>query len=46
MRAVSVNGVNWSDFDVKKEWVRIARPAEPRYVITTRCSPRTLRDPQ
>ena len=36
IQSASVNGQNWSDFDVGKEWVRITRPTEPRYVITTR----------
>lgn len=36
IQSASVNGQNWNDFDVEKEWLRIARPTEPRYVITTR----------
>jgi hypothetical protein len=33
LQSVTVNGRAWSDFDVQKEWVRIANPTEPRYVI-------------
>jgi hypothetical protein len=33
--AVSVDGRPWTDFDVEKEWVRIPRPTQRRYVITT-----------
>jgi hypothetical protein len=36
IRSVSVNGQNWTDFDVEKEWVRIPRPAQHRYVVTSR----------
>lgn len=33
IRAVSVNGRPWTDFDVGKEWIRIPHPAEARYEI-------------
>jgi hypothetical protein len=33
MRSVTVNGVNWMDFDPAKEWVRIPHPKERRYQI-------------
>jgi len=36
IKSVSVNGRHWTDFDVEKEWVRIPRPTQRRYVITTR----------
>jgi hypothetical protein len=35
-KSVSVDGRHWTDFDVEKEWVRIPRPTQRRYVITTR----------
>jgi hypothetical protein len=35
IRPASVNGRKWTDFDVAKEWIRIAHPAQPRYVIST-----------
>jgi hypothetical protein len=33
IRSVTVNGQNWKDFDVAKEWVRIGKPDMSRYVI-------------
>jgi len=33
MRSVHVNGHEWTDFDASKEWVRIQRPGETKYVI-------------
>jgi hypothetical protein len=36
MRSVTVNGQNWTGFDVQKEWVVIEKPAEPCYVIVAR----------
>jgi hypothetical protein len=36
IRSVSVDGQDWTDFDVGKEWVRIARPTQSRYIIHTR----------
>lgn len=33
IRSVSVNGRNWTDFDARKEWVRIAQPVEARYTV-------------
>jgi len=36
MRSVVVNGRTWTDFDVRKEWVRIETPAKPRYTIVAR----------
>ena len=33
MRAVSVNGRAWSDFNTAQEWVRTERPMEARYSI-------------
>jgi hypothetical protein len=34
MRAVTVNGRAWKDFDASGEWVRIPQPADARYEIT------------
>jgi hypothetical protein len=34
IKAVSVNGQKWQDFDVKKEWVTIAAPRQRRYEIS------------
>ncbi|MCC7374435.1 MAG: hypothetical protein IT581_07250 [Verrucomicrobiales bacterium] len=34
MRAVTVNGKRWTDFDPAKEWVEIPRPRDARYDIT------------
>jgi hypothetical protein len=42
IQSVSVNGQNWTDFDVEKEWVRIPRPTLYRYEITTRHELRPL----
>jgi hypothetical protein len=42
IKSVSVDGRPWTDFDVEKEWVRIPRPTQRRYVITTHHSLRTL----
>jgi hypothetical protein len=33
IKSVSVDGQNWTDFNVEKEWVRIPHPTQPRYVI-------------
>ncbi len=33
LRAVTVNGRPWMDFDAGKEWVRIPSPGERRYVV-------------
>ena len=34
MKSVIVNGEDWTDFNVEKEWVRISDPSQKRYVIT------------
>ena len=36
IKLVSVDGRPWTDFDVENEWVRVPRPNQRRYVITTR----------
>ena len=36
VKAVQVNGQNWTDFESKKEWVRIARPNRAKYEIISR----------
>jgi hypothetical protein len=36
MRAVTVNGQNWKDFDAAKEWVRIANPEPRAYSVVAR----------
>ena len=36
MRAVSVNGRSWADYDTQKEWVVIPEPHQDRYTITAR----------
>jgi len=36
IRSVTVNGQDWKDFDVQKEWVVIENPADKRYEIVTR----------
>jgi len=36
IQSVTVNGQAWSDFDAKKEWIRIGAPAALRYTITAR----------
>ncbi|HXP62462.1 MAG TPA: hypothetical protein VN829_18330 [Dongiaceae bacterium] len=36
LRAATVNGQEWKDFDPAKEWVRIPRPKAGRSVITAR----------
>jgi len=33
IKSVTVNGRDWTDFDVKKEWLRIRNPDRPRYSI-------------
>jgi hypothetical protein len=33
MRSVTINGETWSDFDVRKEWVRIKNPGQQRYSL-------------
>lgn len=34
MKSVAVDGENWTDYNVEKEWVRVADPDQKRYVIT------------
>ncbi len=34
LRSVRVNGQPWSDFDARKEWVRIPNPTEAGYLVT------------
>ena len=36
MRSVTVNGQDWTGFDVQKEWVVIDKPVESKYVVETR----------
>ncbi|MBM4435673.1 MAG: hypothetical protein FJ029_00260 [Actinobacteria bacterium] len=36
LQSVTLNGGVWSDFDAKKEWVRLPNPTEPHYHITAR----------
>ena len=36
MRAVTVNGRDWKEFDAAKEWVRITSPREKQYHIVAR----------
>ncbi|MCL4176826.1 MAG: hypothetical protein KJ072_03655 [Verrucomicrobia bacterium] len=36
LQSVTVNGRAWSDFDAKKEWIRIATPAAVRHTISAR----------
>jgi hypothetical protein len=36
LQSVTVNGQAWSDFDAKKEWIRIGAPAAIRYTISAR----------
>ncbi|MFO1497746.1 MAG: hypothetical protein U1G07_05020 [Verrucomicrobiota bacterium] len=36
IQSVTVNGERWTDFDVDKEWVRIAAPTGSRYAIVAR----------
>jgi hypothetical protein len=36
MQSVTVNGQNWTGFDVQKEWVVIEKPVESKYVIEAR----------
>jgi hypothetical protein len=33
IKSVTVNGQDWTDFDVEKEWLRIENPDEARYSI-------------
>ena len=33
IRSVKVNGRDWSDFEVEKEWVRVEKPDQKRYTI-------------
>lgn len=33
IKSVTINGRNWTDFDVQKEWVRIERPEKDSYSI-------------
>jgi hypothetical protein len=33
MRAVTVNGVEWKDFDPQREWVRIENPTGEKYAV-------------
>ena len=34
LKSVIVNGQNWTDFSVEKEWVRIGDPDQKRYLVT------------
>jgi len=36
IRSVTVNGQDWTGFDVQKEWVAIDKPVEAKYVIEAR----------
>lgn len=36
IRSVTVNGRNWTDFDARKEWVRIKDPRRRRYSVVAR----------
>ena len=36
LRAVTVNGAHWKEFDPEKEWVRIPRPSAKKYTIIAR----------
>jgi len=36
IQSVTVNGRNWTGFDVQKEWVVIDKPVETKYVIEAR----------
>jgi hypothetical protein len=36
MKAVSVNGKKWTDFDAAKEWVRIPSPSNHLYKVVAR----------
>jgi hypothetical protein len=36
MRAVTVNGRRWTDFDSARDWVRITTPTDDRYEIVVR----------
>ena len=36
LRAVTVNGAGWSDFDTAREWVRIPEPEDARLRIVAR----------
>jgi hypothetical protein len=36
LRAATVNGEPWKDFDARKEWIRIADPVLDRYAIVAR----------
>jgi hypothetical protein len=33
IKSVTVNGRDWTDFDINKEWLRIRNPDRPRYSI-------------
>jgi hypothetical protein len=33
VQSITVNGQNWTGFDVQKEWVVIEKPVEQWYVI-------------
>ena len=35
IKSVTVNGQEWTDFDVQKEWVRIQNPGKTQYSIVT-----------
>jgi hypothetical protein len=36
IRSATVNGRKWSDFDARKEWVRIEAPDQPQYSVVVR----------
>jgi hypothetical protein len=36
MQSATVNGENWPDFDVQKEWVRIKNPCQKHYSVVAR----------
>lgn len=36
LRAVTVNGTEWKDFDPAREWVRLPNPAVARHTILAR----------
>jgi hypothetical protein len=35
IKSVTVNGKSWLDFDAKKEWIRVEKPEEKEYTITS-----------
>ena len=36
IRSVTVNGVEWMDFDASREWIRLGSPAERRLTLVAR----------